>query len=604
VFVLTTGAAARDRDDSGAWRGWRDDEGRGEAASLPPHDVPEDVHDAQPIVTEDLVFVCRARIERADLAARLGISADSASVMADSALLLAAYRRWGADCPLHVDGDFAYAAWHFREGRAEAAVDHMGAAAPLFWARLGDGLAIADNLRALLDRTQVSRDLDLAALAGSLQVGVSRSSTPWLAVRAITGGRRLSWRRGGEPRIERWWRPATEPVWRRDPRDYSAEAKALFEEAVATRLRTRRGVASTLSGGLDSGLVTAVAARQLAAAGRTLTAYTAAPEPGLPLHERDGWDADDTPFARLTATAQPALSHVLVTPEGRSLIEVLPKLFANAWLPPRGGANLLWFDGIASAAAAAGAGVLLTGQQGNATLTWSGGGAVIELLRHRRWREGVRLTADSAAFRGRSVLTEWLAVLAPYLRRPPAAEDRPAAGFLRAGRRLSVEERSPELRLRRGTRRSWVGFVTTPPHAWQVDPVAQWGLSLRDPTADRKLMEALLTFPLAAFHPDGWPRGLARQVAIGLLPDPVRLRRARGQQAPERAALVRRAAADYRAAIAEVAASASAAELLDTARLSAALDRLAAGSDDADLAAAFLEALSVGLFVARADCSG
>jgi asparagine synthase (glutamine-hydrolysing) len=588
-------------------RRWRGGEGRGWAAATSGL-LPEDVFDRQPIVAEDVVFICRVRLDdRAALAERLGIPGAAATQMADSALLFAAYRHWGPECPEHVAGDYVYAAWHWRERRLEAAVDHWGAAAPLFWARTPFGLAAADNLAALLEHRSISRALDLEALAGALQAGVGRTTTPYAAVRAVCGGHRLTWAGGGEPSLIRWWRPNVRPDWRRKPAECLDQARALFDQAVRARLRSTGGIASTLSGGLDSGLVTAVAARQLAGPGGNLTAFTSAPEPGLSRFERPGWDGDDWNYAAITASEQPALTHRAVRPDGQSPIDILPRLFAGAKLPPRGGANLLWLDRISRLARSEGARVLLVGFHGNSTLSWSGQGAVLELLRRGKWLEANRLLASTSKRSARPWLRELAGGLAPLGRaaarglRPGAGADRAAAGFLRPERRLPLSRRDPLFSRTPGTRATWTSFATTPPHGWNCDAPAQWGLEWRDPMADRRLMEALLTFPLAVFQPDGWRRGLAREIGRGLLPDAVRLRTTQGQQVPERAALIRRAEPQYRSAVAAIAAAPTARELLDPAALTGALDRIAAGDDEGAQANGFLEAVAVGMFVAGAE---
>src|SRR5262249_2370713 len=87
----------------------------------------EDTFDAQPIRDAETTLVADLRLDnREELAAALSISADSLSVMPDSAVLLAAYKKWGGDCVERLIGDFAFAIWDARKKSLTLGRDHMG----------------------------------------------------------------------------------------------------------------------------------------------------------------------------------------------------------------------------------------------------------------------------------------------------------------------------------------------------------------------------------------------------------------------------------------------------------------------------------------------
>jgi asparagine synthase (glutamine-hydrolysing) len=154
------------------------------------------------------------------------------------------------------------------------------------------------------------------------------------------------------------------------------------------------------------------------------------------------------------------------------------------------------------------------------------------------------------------------------------------------------------------SRTQWLGFATLSPHGWRNDPVDRWAIDWRDPTADRRLLERMLTFPLAAFAAAGRERGLARAIGEGLLPDSVRLRASRGEQAPERAASIGRSAPAYRAALDKLAASPAAREILDLPAIEASLAGFATGTGVSSAASAWLQAMTLGLFIAQQEEAG
>jgi len=70
----------------------------------------EDLYDEQPLCKFGIALVADLRLDnREELAAALGIVADELAALADSALLLRAYLRWGEACAEHLVGDFAFA---------------------------------------------------------------------------------------------------------------------------------------------------------------------------------------------------------------------------------------------------------------------------------------------------------------------------------------------------------------------------------------------------------------------------------------------------------------------------------------------------------------
>lgn len=84
-------------------------------------------------------------VERAALADRLGVARDTD----DAALVLAAWRRWGRDCPRHLTGDFAFVIWDAAERTLFGACDPLGIK-PLFHDRHGDLMVVSDTLDGLL----------------------------------------------------------------------------------------------------------------------------------------------------------------------------------------------------------------------------------------------------------------------------------------------------------------------------------------------------------------------------------------------------------------------------------------------------------------------
>jgi asparagine synthase (glutamine-hydrolysing) len=521
---------------------------------------------------------------------------------ADSALFAAAYDRWGEECVHRIAGDFAFAAWHRADGRVVAAVDPMGTRR-LLWTRIGGGIALSPQLPALLAHPAVSREPDLDAIVRVLDIGIDRTTTPFAAIRAVPGGQRLVWR-GSDMRVEGWWRPDSRPtVWYRDEREYVEETRELLTRAVAAQLRSSTPVSTTLSGGLDSGAVTAIAARLLAPRNIRLTAYTSVPEDGLPRAERPFWDSDDRHYAAATAALHGNVDHRLVSPEGRCLLDVLHSIHQRARTPVKPATNQIWLDRISTLAAGAGSRALLLGERGNTAFSWHGQDVVGELAAHGRIRAALAHAAAEARARETNIARVLIGVFRRRLRTK--------LGRGRTGDRIDPRSRqflnrppAPDLRANEyaqpaGSRAMWAAFLTTPKHVWTAESVPQWGIEWRDPTGDRRLLERLLRYPQSAFHIGGHPRGLAREAMAGLLPDAVRLRRTRGAQAPDAPARIAAHADRYRAALERMRRSSWCRELFDLDAVRRSLEAFAASAQDYDLAVGFDRVFGVGMFLAE-----
>jgi hypothetical protein len=140
--------------------------------------------------------------------------------------------------------------------------------------------------------------------------------------------------------------------------------------------------------------------------------------------------------------------------------------------------------------------------------------------------------------------------------------------------------------------------MTTAHPAARVDFMTQFGVEWLDPTADRKLLERLLTFPLHIFRVGNRPRGLARALGRGRLPDCVRLRRCCSLHFPDQAAWFVQRADDYRRAFQRLRDSSSCATFLDLPGLEPLLATLCAGGGSPTQAIILHRALDAGLFAA------
>ncbi len=201
----------------------------------------------------------------------------------DTEVLLAAWRAWGSACLSRLNGMFAFAIHDRGDATTPArlflARDRVGKK-PLYYRHDSDGFVFASELKALpgphaIDLRALNHYLALGYVpgAGCIASGVHKLPPAHCAILEI-GTRRLETRRY-------WALPPHQPITGLTMQDAADRAQALLEDSMRLRMVSDVPIGVLLSGGLDSSLVTALAAR--VGSGRIRT-FTFA-QPGSPLDE-------------------------------------------------------------------------------------------------------------------------------------------------------------------------------------------------------------------------------------------------------------------------------------------------------------------------------
>jgi asparagine synthase (glutamine-hydrolysing) len=364
----------------------------------------EDAHEAQPLHEGGVALVADARIDnREALAATLRIDAARLAAMPDSALVLAAWRRWGDDCVDHLIGDFAAAIWDGEARRLVLLRDHMGQRA-LFYTVQRDFIAVASEVRALLALPGVPRALSRTMIGLRLMrsTAYGPGSSFHQGIQGLPGGTLAVAGADGALTLRRYWRPRADPVHEgRDEAYYVATYRALLAEAVACRIRrARKAAALQLSGGFDSSAIAGLAGDVLRPEGRKLIAVSALLAPG-----QDAVRGNARSAVEACARHMP---HVELHPFVRARENVLDRLDEYFLLSELPASETHYIrTALHRSAAAAGAQVVMDGHGGDYTVNPRGHGALAWVIRHGRWRE-ILPTGRTMARRRRTSLAHEL----------------------------------------------------------------------------------------------------------------------------------------------------------------------------------------------------
>ncbi|HEX4736593.1 MAG TPA: asparagine synthase-related protein [Allosphingosinicella sp.] len=509
--------------------------------------LPEDKFDRGPTVGHggSSLLVADARIDnRDDLCAALGVAAEEARGLAESALIMRVLERWGEEGIERLHGDFALAWWDGARRRLVLARDFLGGR-PLHFHRGNGVFAFASMPKGLHALAQVPIAPDEEAMARFLALMPEQGTRTFFrnVERVPPAHLGIVTREGTS--FHRYWNPKPAPL-RLGGEGYAEAVRVGLEKATAARLRGAEGrVATHLSGGLDSSAVTATAARLLAPEGK-VTAFTAVPREGYSGRLGRGRFGDEGPHAAALAALYPNVEHVLIRSGHRSPFDRLDRNFFLYERPMLNLCNAVWADAISDAARDRRISVLLTGQMGNMSFSYTGLELLPELLARGRL---LRLARLALQLRRTGTTLESAAshALGPFL---PAwlwtGINRLRGRHMKIGDYSAIDSACAE-RLRESARAAGLDFDYRPrrdpvgTRLWVMGRVdggpyhkghlAGWGIDMRDPTADRALVELCLSIPTEAYLAGGRARGLARDAFADRLPPVITNETRKGLQA-------------------------------------------------------------------------
>jgi asparagine synthase (glutamine-hydrolysing) len=588
--------------------------------------LPEDRFDRQPLEGAGgrVVLVADVRLDnRDDLLATLAIPPERGRELCDAAILLEALLRWDEGCLGRVFGDFAFACWDKERRRLLLARDPMGRC-PLHVHRGPHSIAFASMPKGLHALGEFVRAPDEERIAEYLALMPDYSTRSFFAeIERVQPGHVLTVTANGST-SRRYWEPARRFLKFKNPAEYDEGLRHHVEQATRVRLRgAGPEVATQLSGGLDSSIVTTTAARLLAPSGGRVVAITGVPREGYDRAERPGRFAFEDAPAAMTAAMHPNIEHVVVDGGDRTLFDDMDRSFYLYDQPILNLSNGPWFYATYDAARARRLGVMLVAFCGNFTVSYDGGQVLADLVARGRWLRWLKLCAALRRADGMTVRSALSQSFGPYL---------PASLWVwlsrLRGRELDVSrysairrDRLDQLGIAARARAHDHDLANRP----RVDPVgtrlfafgridignfnkgtlAGWNIDLRDPTADTRLTEYCLSIPAEQYVSGGVPRALARRAFSDRVPAAILNERRSGLQGADWPGRLRAAKAQAMDEVARLEHNAPAVRALDVARLQKLVaDWPENGWDTTKIATdyqlALLRGISVGHFLRRA----
>lgn len=196
----------------------------------------------------------------------------------------------GDDFVHELNGMYGLALYQDAPRRLLLVRDRLGVK-PVYWARLpDDGIIFASEIKALFASGLVTPEVCEDGVAAYLAHGwVPAPRTLWRGINKLPPGHLLSVDAEGAITVSRYWRPTPSAALPADAEGIRLYLTDLLKESVRLQLRSDVPLGALLSGGIDSGLLVALAAGQM---DRPLNTYTV---------RFQGATVDESPLAALVA---------------------------------------------------------------------------------------------------------------------------------------------------------------------------------------------------------------------------------------------------------------------------------------------------------------
>ncbi len=236
----------------------------------------------------------------------------------DTEVIINGYLAWGAGVVERLDGMFAFAIRDDRSQSLLLARDRVGIK-PLFFCEYAGGMVFASEIKALFAHASVQKRLHAPMIDAYLALGyVPGPDTIFEGIKALAPAHRMVWQ-NGEMQISRYWSPPSAPdASGANEAEQIDELDARLNAAVSSHLLADVEVGAFLSGGVDSSLVSAIAARHM---DTRLKTFTIGFEGG----------GDERAFARIAADAIGSDHHEHVA--RLELVDKLPRLLRHLEQP-------------------------------------------------------------------------------------------------------------------------------------------------------------------------------------------------------------------------------------------------------------------------------
>ncbi|MFN7250070.1 MAG: asparagine synthase-related protein [Anaerobacillus sp.] len=502
-----------------------------------------------------LVITADAIIDnREELYTKLNIHIND---LPDSHLILLAYEKWGEDVVKHLIGDYAFMIWDEKQKKLFGARDFSGARTLYFFSH-HNLFAFSTIIEPLFTLPYVEKKISEEWLAEFIAIpnmveAVDMFATVYENINQIPPAHTVTVI-SGNVKFKRYCNLGEQSEIRlKNNYEYEEMFRDVFKTAVRSRLRTYGKVGAQLSGGLDSGSVVSVAAKELKKENKMLHTFSYIPTDNFNDWTSKYFIADERPFIRATVDHVGNIQDQYLPFNGKDSYSELDDFLAIMEMPYKFFENTVWLKGINESAQQQGIKVLLNGARGNHSISWGSLSITLDYyanlfkkLRFFKLYNQLNLYCNNYST-GKSVMIPAVARLAfsQLINKNKEEEVRPP---LLINSTFAIKTKVFE-KLQQYGMDQYGNFYNQTDyrkshfeqlHTWNKTGVATTKLSLRyslwdrDPSNDIRVISFCLAVPEEQYSIEGLDRSLVRRATKGYLPDKVRMNyKVRGVQSAD-----------------------------------------------------------------------
>lgn len=181
----------------------------------------------------------------------------------DTEVILKSFEAWGSDCVHKFNGMFAFAIWDRKKSAIFIARDRYGIK-PLYYFFKNGKLIFASEIKALLQHPEISVKVNIKALNEYFSFqNIFSDLTLFKDIMLLppAGTISLGIKNNKSLKINQYWDFCFRNDHSLNEQDYTEELERLFTQAVNRQLISDVEIGSYLSGGMDSGSITSIAAK-------------------------------------------------------------------------------------------------------------------------------------------------------------------------------------------------------------------------------------------------------------------------------------------------------------------------------------------------------
>lgn len=498
---------------------------------LPFHD-----YERQLTITADAIID-----NRDELFDRLQVDWHLRQSMPDSQLILLAYFKWGEDTPKQLIGDFSFMIWDDKNQKLFGARDFSGARS-LYYSHHEQRFAFCTVMEPLLKLPYVKRRLNEEWLAEYLAIStfidaIDVSKTVIKDIQQVPPSHTITVVDGKVKLSKYHVLSYGEKIKFKKDGEYIEAFRDIFQKAVDSRIRTFKSVGSQLSGGLDSGSVVSFAAKTLQKQNKKLHTYSSIPVADFNDYTPKNYYPDERPYIHATVDYVGNIEDHYLSLENQNSYTDIDEWLEIIETPYKFFENSFWMKGIFEQAHKDGIGILLSGARGNFTISW---GPAIEyyshLLKQMKWIRFARelKTYSRNIGTGRKKLLSFISKQTFPFMNDEDDYQFPVLINPDFANKMNVFEKLQKYGIGADgftelTISSQRNYIIDNEFIWNSNGIAfsklslQYGLWMRDPTNDVRVINYCMSLPLEQFINNGMDRALIRNATKGYLPDKVRL---------------------------------------------------------------------------------